>query len=222
MQSKDLVFFGRIAASFTHELKNVLAIVKETSGLMEDLLAVTREDAFPHRERFARAVATIQSQVGRGVDLATRMNRLAHAPDHARAAVELNDTLTQVALLAERLARIKGVAIEAIPSAEGVSLVTSPVGIQRALFTALECCWTAMSSGAGVEARVQAGPPIAVAFSWRGAAQDDVELRGRLRASTPWEELEEAARALGATLHAACPGALFVLTFPSGQESSNL
>lgn len=217
MPSRELVFFGRIAASFTHELKNVLAIVKETSGLMEDLLAVTPEGAFPHRERFVRAVATMQAQVGRGVELAIRMNRFAHAPDHAVAALELNELLEQVASLAERLARIKGVTVEAARAAGTVSVVSSPVGVRLALFTALECCWTVLESGEVVEARVQGGATPGVAFA---PGQDDGagEIRERLRASTLWRELEEAARAIGATVRDNAPGHGFTLLFPAAIE----
>jgi signal transduction histidine kinase len=214
MNSKELVFFGRIAASFTHELKNVLAIVKETSGLMEDILAITQDAAFPHKERFSRAVVTIQSQVGRGVELANRMNRFAHAPDHAVAAVELNDIVEQVTLLAERLARVKGVGIKASPVPEGVNLVSSPVGIQLTLFKAMECCWTAMESGAGVEAKVHAGPPPFVTFACADDAGGSAEVSNRLRDSALWQELQEAARGIGATIREDSPDGLFTLMFP--------
>jgi len=39
----EIAFFGRITAGVTHELKNVLAIVNESSGLMQDLLALSKE-----------------------------------------------------------------------------------------------------------------------------------------------------------------------------------
>jgi hypothetical protein len=218
MNSKELVFFGRIAASFTHELKNVLAIVKETSGLMEDILAITPDAAFPHKERFARAVVTIQAQVGRGVELATRMNRFAHAPDHAVAAVELNDILEQVTLLAERLARVKGVGIKASPVHEAVNLVSSPVGLQLTLFKAMECCWAAMESGGVVEARVLAGPPPSVTFGWAGDGGEIAGLRDRLRDASLWEELQEACRGIDAMIQENSTDTLFALTFPSSLD----
>ena len=35
-----LQFFGRISASISHELKNVLAIINENAGLLEDLTSM--------------------------------------------------------------------------------------------------------------------------------------------------------------------------------------
>ena len=54
---REVAFLGRITAAFTHEMKNVLAIIKESAGLMEDLLALSQEAAFPHRDRFARCLS---------------------------------------------------------------------------------------------------------------------------------------------------------------------
>ncbi len=218
MVSRELVFFGRIAASFTHELKNVLAIVKETSGLMEDLLAVTPEGAFPHRERFARAVATMQAQVGRGVELATRMNRFAHAPDHPVATLELHETLDQVVSLAERLARIKGVRIETASAGSGVSVVASPVGVQLALFKALECCWTTLESGGVVEAAVLPGAPPGVRFTVRAEGAADGGCWKCPHSSPLWEDLQEAASSIGASTYEEPSGGGFVLRFPTSPE----
>lgn len=214
MHSKELVFFGRIAASFTHELKNVLAIVKETSGLMEDILSITKDEGFAHKERFSRAVATMLAQVGRGVELATRMNRFAHAPDHAVASVELNETLEQVTLLAERLARIKGVEIRAVPASGAVNLVSSPVGIQLTLFKAMECCWSSMQSGDILEARVLSGPP-GVAFVWAGASGGAAgEMVTVLRGASHWPELQEAAEDVRGMILEGAGDSLFVVEFP--------
>ena len=35
--SHDLVFFGKVNASISHELKNILAIISETTGFLKDL-----------------------------------------------------------------------------------------------------------------------------------------------------------------------------------------
>ena len=93
MDSREVAFFGRITAAFTHEMKNVLAIIKESAGLMEDLLALSQNAAFPHQERFVRSLATIEAQAKRGIELSNRLNRFAHSPDEAFATVDLNEML---------------------------------------------------------------------------------------------------------------------------------
>ena len=124
---REVAFLGRITAAFTHEMKNVLAIIKESAGLMEDLLALTPGPAFPHRDRFARSLTTIQAQTKRGVELSNRLNRLAHSSDKEVARVDLNDILEQVIILSERFARLKGVSLQLYPHGEALSVVVSPV-----------------------------------------------------------------------------------------------
>ncbi len=34
--NEDLVFFGKVNASISHELKNILAIISEAAGLLND------------------------------------------------------------------------------------------------------------------------------------------------------------------------------------------
>ena len=36
--NEDLTFFGKVNASISHELKNILAIISETAGLLGDLV----------------------------------------------------------------------------------------------------------------------------------------------------------------------------------------
>ena len=40
---KELEFFGKITAGITHEMKNVLAIIKKSAGLMEDIMSLSAE-----------------------------------------------------------------------------------------------------------------------------------------------------------------------------------
>lgn len=78
---------ARALASQSHELKNVLAIVGEASGLVEDLLALARmqqpESTMPEdvTTRLDKALGSIATQVERGHRLTSDLNILAHLPD---------------------------------------------------------------------------------------------------------------------------------------------
>lgn len=152
---KELAFFGRITAGFTHEMKNILAIIKESTGLMEDLLALTKEAPFPHWDRFSHRVKVIQQQVQRGVELAARLNRFAHSADEAVARVDLNELAEQLTRLSERFARLKDVVLKASPAESSPALVTSPVDLQMAVFTLMESCWNQLPAGSEIELRVE-------------------------------------------------------------------
>jgi C4-dicarboxylate-specific signal transduction histidine kinase len=169
---REVAFLGRIAAAFTHEMKNVLAIIKESGGLMEDLLFLSQEAPFPYKDRFVRCLATIQAQTKRGVELSNRLNRLAHSPDEEVATVDLNEILEQVVFLSERFARLKGVTLSLNLHEEALNVVVSPMRLQMAVFSCLECCWGSMAAGGNVALSVtRAGKEAIVTFCCRNGVE---------------------------------------------------
>lgn len=168
---REVAFLGRITAAFTHEMNNVLAVIKESAGLMEDLLSFSQENAFPHRERFVRCLTGIQAQTKRGVELSARLNRLAHSPDEETADIDLNDAMEQVIVLSGRFARLKGVSLELHPCGEALRVVLSPLRLQMAVFFCLECCWENMAPGGTICLSVtRDGREAAVRFSCKNGA----------------------------------------------------
>jgi signal transduction histidine kinase len=144
---KELVFFGKITAGITHEIKNVLAIIQQSSGLMEDILDVTEDDAFPHKDKFIKSVDRIRGQIQRGIDLTTCLNRFAHSPDHCPASLDLNETSEQMVLLASRFARLKNIVLESSPSDPPLIIRSDPVALEMALFESIEILLNVISSG---------------------------------------------------------------------------
>lgn len=168
---REVAFLGRITAAFTHEMKNVLAIIKESAGLMEDLFFLGQEVPFPHRDRLIRCLTTIQAQTKRGVELSGRLNRFAHSPDEAVATVDLNAMLEQIVLLSERFARLKGIALSLNPHEAALNVLVSPMGLQMVLFECLERCWESMGPGGNVNVSVAPkGKEAVVTFCCQNAA----------------------------------------------------
>lgn len=144
---KEMVFFGKITAGITHEIKNVLAIIQESTGLMEDILAVTPYEAFPHKDKFHKSLKRILSQIDRGVNVTTRLNRFAHSPDHSPATLDLNEMTEQMVLLASRFARLKQVVLKSSPSDPPLVIKSDPVSLEMALFESIEILLNVTGSG---------------------------------------------------------------------------
>jgi C4-dicarboxylate-specific signal transduction histidine kinase len=147
IKSKEIVFFGKITAAITHEIKNVLAIIQESSGLMEDILAVTPDETFTHKDKFSTSLNRIFNQIERGVDITTRLNKFAHSPDHSPANVDLNEVSEQMVLLASRFTRLKNVVLKADPHDTSMIIKTHPVALEMAIFESIEILLNALSSG---------------------------------------------------------------------------
>lgn len=212
---REVAFLGRITAAFTHEMNNVLAVIKESAGLMEDLLSLGQESAFPHRERFVRCLTGIRAQTKRGVELSGRLNRLAHSPDEETADIDLNDAMEQAIVLSGRFARLKGVSLEFHPCGEPLRVVLSPLRLQMVIFFCLECCWETMVPGGTICLSVtRDGREAAVRFSSKDGAGGGQNCADPLSEVEAGEVIQEVVKGLDCRLawHT-CPPAI-ELIFP--------
>ena len=124
-----------------------MATIRENSGLMEDLLALCRETSFPHREKFAKTLITIQKQVNRGTEISARLNKFAHSMDEPKARVELHELLDQLAFLVQRFARLKQVQLTVNPVEPPFAICIDVFRLQLILVACLEYCLDHSASG---------------------------------------------------------------------------
>ncbi len=133
MKRQEVAFFGKISAAMTHDIRNVLSIIRESSGLMLDLLSLYEEGAFPYQQKFNGLLSAIQDQVSRGVELATQFNRFAHSMDQPVMEVECNDMAQQVVSLMQRFARLRRVQLAASAAEQPISIRTDGFAVYRLL-----------------------------------------------------------------------------------------
>ncbi|WP_027186416.1 HAMP domain-containing histidine kinase [Desulfovibrio inopinatus] len=133
----SLAFYGRINASISHELKNVLAIVHETAGLLEDLCDMHKEEgALLDPERLTPLSTRILTQIRRGNGILKNMNTFAHSTDDAVAHVDVAEVVSLMIDLCERFAAMKRITLEK-GRLESVALATSPFILEHLLFLCL-------------------------------------------------------------------------------------
>jgi hypothetical protein len=198
MQGKEIAFFGKITAGFTHEMKNVLAIIRESAGLTEDLLSLSPEAQETHREKIQKALGTVQNQVQRGVELTDRLNRFAHTPDHPTARIDLREALEHLTALAQRFARLKQVLLRYAPPADPIRLETRPLELQMALFQGVACCLDLLPADSEIQAYPRpAEKGAAVEFRCRGDLPGAGNFAEGITDSANWTVLQENAALLG-------------------------
>lgn len=139
MREQETAFVGKITAGVSHEFMNVLAIINERSGLIEDLLALD-DTSFPYREKLAKTLATIREQVKRGIEISDRLNRFAHSMDEPTALLKVDEFLYQIVFLMKRLARLRKIQLTVIPAEPSPTLHTDPFRLQMVLSACLEYC----------------------------------------------------------------------------------
>jgi len=138
LREKGLAFFGSITASFSHEINNVMAIIAELSGLMEDLLRVADQGHPPPLERFRGISERIGTQVKRGEGMIKRLNRFAHTMDEPVKTIDTTRLLEDLVALSERPRTRRRARLETRFPEETILLVSNPFLLQQAIFSCIE------------------------------------------------------------------------------------
>ncbi len=138
MKEKEIAFIGKITAGVTHEVNNVLASIREISGLLSDILSITSAESFPRKEKFETSIQKIQNQEKRGVKLISQLNKFAHLPDVSSTEIDLNELIEHLIFLTERFGRIKNIELHNQPAGQSVKVITNPFYLQMALFNCIE------------------------------------------------------------------------------------
>lgn len=109
--------FGKISAAISHDLKNVLAIVNESAGLLDDLALRAAKGIDIPPERLSTATARILKQVKRGDTVLKNLNRFAHSTDVPVQQINVVEMASLMIDLAGRQAAMKEV-VFTIPPVE--------------------------------------------------------------------------------------------------------
>ena len=147
MNEKEIKFIGKITAGVTHEVNNVLASIREISGLMTDILSITDETSFPRKEKFQTSLQKIQNQVQRGIKLTCQLNKFSHLSDSSKTDVDVNEIIEHLIFLTERFARIKNIALQIQPIDKSLTIITNPLLLQMALFNCIAYLLNHMANG---------------------------------------------------------------------------
>jgi signal transduction histidine kinase len=146
-----LKFFGKISASISHEIKNVMAIINENAGLLEDFTFMADRGKPIDPERLKLMAATVQKQIGRADHILKSMSHLAHSTDETFTDVDLNQILELVIALTDRFAAMQQVKVD-------LQLPTNPTTITTApfyLINLLCLCLDFSMSAVGDEKRLE-------------------------------------------------------------------
>jgi signal transduction histidine kinase len=149
-------FMGRIAGMVVHDLQNVLAVIKESAGLMDDLMAMTKPGAFKHQDKFQAQVRLIGEQVERAQLLAENLGRLGDAAlADGKERCDLASLARRTVFLSRRQARSRRMEFEV--RGEAAELTAEPLRVMSALHAAMEGCLDSLAEGSKVCLQVEGG-----------------------------------------------------------------
>jgi C4-dicarboxylate-specific signal transduction histidine kinase len=173
LAEEGMRFFGKVSAVISHEVNNVLAIINENNGLLEDFIFMARDDERPlEPDRIAESAAAIARQVKRADLIIKKMNRFAHSIDESVKRVDLGEELVLFAALAQRVAAAKEIGLQPMP--QSLVLSTSPFLLLHLLWRCLAFALDSVRPGTELQLTVEPAdenkmPAAHLAFRWQPA-----------------------------------------------------
>lgn len=150
-----LRFFGRMSASIAHDIRNVIAVISENAGLLEDLCLMAEKGSPLDPARLKRVAGNIKDQIRRGDRILTTMSRFAHSVDDAHAEVDAAELVEILMALSTRFAAMKGIAVQAAAAAGPVMIKTTPFIMLNLLWRCLEYSMSVAGPGKRVVLSVE-------------------------------------------------------------------
>jgi signal transduction histidine kinase len=151
----SLAFFGKVNASISHELKNVMAIISETAGLLGDLSEMARGGTPVDPDMLTSSTDSIIEEIQRGFTTIRQMNRFAHSVDTPVVSVDLMEILDLVRNLSGYLSFAGKTNLHL---SEGVAptALTCPFILQAIIYQAVVQTFQNAGPGAELDISVQA------------------------------------------------------------------
>ncbi|WDN87269.1 hypothetical protein BuS5_00237 [Desulfosarcina sp. BuS5] len=133
-----LQFFGKISASISHEINNVLAIINENAGLLDDFTIMADKGMPIDPKRLKNVASKILVQIRRADEIVRNMNTFSHTIDQIKADLDLRETVEFVVTLSHRFASMRGITIEIKPPENIVIISTAAFFLENLIWLCLD------------------------------------------------------------------------------------
>jgi nitrogen-specific signal transduction histidine kinase len=133
----QLRFIGKILAGFTHESKNYLAIIKESAGLIDDMIKLGKSGEAASTQ-FLEIIHSIEEQIGKSTGLFKYLNRFSHRMDTQLSAFNCNEVLEELMALVNRFANQKRIELTKDFQQDMPQIYGNPSLVQFLVFSFLE------------------------------------------------------------------------------------
>ena len=185
-------FLAKWTASISHEIKNVMAIVNESAGLLEDYTVMAEKGMPIDPGRLKTVSQRVATQIQRADVIIKNLNRLAHSVDEFEKSAGIMETLELAVALTGRFADMRGVKLDFQPPSDFPTVITSPFHLLNLIWQVLDFAMDATGTEKTVGLTFETNP-----------ASVDVRFNGIGNATAPPSAAKTAAllNFLGAKMH---------------------
>ena len=196
--NEDLAFFGKVNASISHELKNILAIISEAAGLLNDLTEMIARGEKVDLEMLMTCSRDIEEEIQRGFGTIKQMNTFSHSVDDTLKNVNLIEVLDLVIHLAGFLSYASKVRFDPVQD-DSPMVLTCPFRLQNLVYQTIVFAFKSVGSDGEIQVAVhrETNDKARISFSNLGTKGD---------LPFPSEETKNIATSIGAEIRMADDG----------------
>lgn len=212
--------FGRLMAGFAHDMKNHLGIIRESNGLMSDIIEMSGldENEFP-LERLQKAMSSIEKRVVIAAEMLHHLSAVAHRSDRPHSSFSINDIITEEHTFLARFSRLQQIKVT-LELGEGLSSVhNDPSLLQHVLYRMYIFCMEQLAVGEelAIISR-QKQKSVQIVFRLRGTANLNLEESAYNAAHAAINKMEGSLETAGDTTDQTD----IIITIPSITQPSSL
>ena len=148
---ETLQYIKAMLPSFSHEAKNVLAVINENAGLMADYILMAQKGKTLDLGRLSSLSAAIRKQVARFNTLITDVRQAADGIDNNIQAICLVHHTRQVSELLSKKAAMRSIQLHVSAMEEPILIHTRPVLLLHILWVCLDYAMQTSERGQHIE-----------------------------------------------------------------------
>ncbi len=148
---ETLQYFKAMLPSFSHEAKNVLAVINENAGLMADYILMAQKGKTLDLERLNSLATIIRKQVARFNTLITDVRQAAHGIDNNTQTLCLVQHARQVSELLSTKAATRSIQFHVSAMEEPILIHTRPVLLLHLIWVCLDYAMQTSEQGRQIE-----------------------------------------------------------------------
>jgi signal transduction histidine kinase len=151
MGPSGIRFFAAVSASISHDIKNALAVINESAGLLEDLSLMAPKGIPLDPERVKEQARMIIKQIQKIDVMVKNLNRFAHSADAMQQDIDIVDLLNLLCTLSRRFASMRGIRLVFSTRETRILLQTNPFFLQNLIRSCIEYAVTACGGGKKID-----------------------------------------------------------------------
>jgi len=150
VEAGRLASIGELAAGIAHEINNLVAIMVEEAGWIQDLLAEDDPATADNLAEIKRATSQITTQGTRCKEITHKLLSFARKTDPTIKEIDLNEMVTDIITLVDQKTRYANVQVETDLKPDLPPLMASATELQQVLLNLLNNSVAAMDSSGGL------------------------------------------------------------------------